>query len=220
MVFFLSLYALILLLPTLVLSQAQLWMGIRYLTAAEVPISDAVETELCQHPSAEVNASFRIRHPTFTHSLPLTEQLVDPCCKLDQASLLFERKKQMYIFGVPRSRSRHDPQTVALIQMRRGFAVVWRWEMGYGCPVPVLLHNVVWLRPFLHDRCRALRLREETGFKMCSFPGYSLVAGSWLRCLHNINGCGDHVPTRYMYICAKSGLRILRISLGKQPKLS
>lgn len=92
---------------------------------------DALEAELCRHPSAGINAIFRSIHPTLFPSVHdsllsavLTELLVGPCCKLGQASILLEKKKQMCIFGVLRSRSRHSLQRVVLICMKRLFAVV------------------------------------------------------------------------------------------------
>lgn len=56
-------------------------------------------------------------------------------------------------------------------------------------------------------------------FKMYSFPEYSSVAGWWLRCLHSINGCGDHVPDS-LYVCmCKEWTENFKYQLGKTAKI-
>lgn len=48
--------------------------------------------------------------------------MVAPHSRLDQAPVLFEKKKQKYIWGFPRSIRGLDPQTFVLIDVRRGHA--------------------------------------------------------------------------------------------------
>lgn len=155
---------------------------------------------------------------SFPSSL-LTELLVDPSYKIDQASLLFERKKQISVSQVQK-RTWSISICVDTGEGRVCCGVRVGDRIGLPCAsiateASALLHHSP--NPFLHERCRAPRVRVGRRLQDVQL---SSVVGSWLRCLHSRNGYADHVPTYYMYLCAKRGLRILRISSGKQTKFS